>query len=272
MMALMIASAYLRIFQPLEAFSPQQRRYWEQYIERGEHERPVRPAYRRGWTSGKLGILLSEEEGRADVRLVEGVWHVCPWRTRIRLLAGLLSLRESVPREVADELVPELEARRAARELARIRRRDPAAVPTLLQSAWHVPVRWFVLVDDAERHLEPRVDGGYRLSYWTSLPAARARAAHALEILREHELDLVADLVEDMASWLEVFPESASVELDYADVSDLFTPLDLDEDHSARDLRASMEALQSGDLDRAGALYETVATRWAEAKTRESLN
>ncbi|HEX9890999.1 MAG TPA: hypothetical protein VGB28_02960 [Actinomycetota bacterium] len=268
----MIATAYLRIFQPLESFSGEQRGYWERYIADGEHERPPRRVYRQGWTRGKLGILLSEEEGRADVRLVDGVWHVCPWRTRIRLLAGLLSLRDSVPREVADVLVPEPEARRAARELARIRRRDPAAVPTLLQSAWHVPVRWFTLVDEAERRVEPRTDGGYRLSYWTSLPAARARALHALEVLRSRDLDVVADLVEDMAAWLSVFNDAASVELDYAEVSDLFTPLDLDEDHSARDLKASLDALEAGDAEAAGALYETVAMRWAEAKTRESLN
>ena len=268
----MIASAYLRIFQPIASFPPDERARWESYIELGEHERPPRRVYRQGWTRGRLGILTSEEEGRADIRLVNGAWHVCPWRTRIRMLASLLSLRDSVPREVADELVPEPEARRAARELARIRRRDPAAVPTLLQSAWHVPVRWFVLVEEGERRIEQRADGGYRLSYWASLPDARDRAARALEILRDNELDLVADLVEDMASWLTVFPDEAAVELDYGAVSDLFTPLELDEDHSARDLHGSLEALEAGDAERAGSLYETVALRWAEAKTRESLN
>jgi hypothetical protein len=33
-----------------------------------------------------------------------------------------------------------------------------------------------------------------------------------------------------------------------------------------------LDALAEGDVDRAGDLYQLVATRWAEAKTRESLN
>ncbi|HVM10882.1 MAG TPA: hypothetical protein VM638_00215 [Actinomycetota bacterium] len=268
----MIATAYLRVFRPLAVMPEGERSHWEAYIAAGEHERPARPRYRHGWTHGRLGIITSEEEGRADVRLIDGEWYVCPWRTRIRTLASLLSLRETIPREVADELVPEVEARRAARELARIRRRDPAAIPTLLQSAWHVPVRWFVLVADEERRIVPRGPDRYRLSYWTTLPEARTRTMRALEVLRRSELDVVADLVEDMASWLSVFPDRAAVELDYDRVSDLFGPLELDEDHSARDLHASLDALEAGDPDRAGAMYERVAMRWAEAKTRESLN
>lgn len=266
-----IANAYLRVFQPLDALSQAEQSKWERHIVEGENVGPRRPIYRQGWTRGRLGVIVAEED-RPEVRFVDGVWYVCPPRTRIRVLASLLSLRESVPPEVADALVPEAEARRAARELARIRRRNPGAVPTMLQSAWHVPVRWFVLVEDHERRLMQRPDGSNRLSYWTSLPDAKERAERALEVLRDNELELVADLVEDMVAWLMVFDPRSAVELDYADLSTLLTESELEEDHSARELHGALEALSEGDVDRAGDLYQVVAARWAEAKTRESLN
>ena len=48
---------------------------------------------------------------------------------------------------------PSRTARRARRELARLRRRDPSAVAFCHQSPWHVPIRWFVLFRDEERRL-----------------------------------------------------------------------------------------------------------------------
>jgi len=168
--------------------------------------------------------------------------------------------------------VKEAEARRAARELARIRRRNPGAVPTMLQSSWHIPVRWFVLVDDLERRVVERPDGRNGLVYWTALPEAKQRAERALEILRDNELELVADLVEDMVAWLMVFDPRSAVELDYGDISALLPLSELEDDHSARELQGALDALAEGDVDRAGDLYQLVASRWAEAKTRESLN
>lgn len=267
----MIANAYLRIFQPLDALSQAEQTKWERYIVEGDQIRPRRPVYRQGWTHGRLGVIVAQED-QPEVRFVGGIWYVCPPRTRIRVLASLLSLRESVPPEVADALVPEAEARRAARELARIRRRNPGAVPTMLQSSWHIPVRWFVLFDDLERRLVERPDGRNGLVYWTTLPEAKQRAERALEVLRDNELELVADLVEDMVAWLMVFDPRSGVELDYGDISALLPLSELEEDHSARELQGALDALAEGDVDRAGDLYQLVASRWAEAKTRESLN
>jgi hypothetical protein len=268
-----IASAYLRVFQPLDVFPEDERARWERYILEGEHLRPPRRRYRQRYTaaSGRLGVLVSEGEG-ADVRMVDGIWYVCPWRTRLRVLAGLLSLRDSVPSEMAEELVPEGEARRAARELARIRRRDPAAVPTMLQSAWHVPLRWFVMVDEDERRVAERPEGGWRLYYWSGVGEARRRADRALEILRRSDLDSLADLVRDLAAWLAVFDPRSALELDYADLSGLFGWNELDDDHSAREIRDALDSLGEGDIPRAVDLYQQVAARWAEARTRGSLN
>jgi hypothetical protein len=265
-------AAYLRVFQALDTLPDSERARWERSIERGEHFEPPAPVYRqRRAAGGRLGLLTMDEE-RADVRLVDGAWYVCPSRTRIRVLAGLLSLRDTVPGEVAEVLVPESEARRAARELARIRRRDPRAVPTVLESAWHVPVRWFVLFADGERRLVERPDIGYRIYYWTSLPEARRRAQRAARVLDRGGLEGVAGVVRDIDDWLSCFEPGCAVELDYGDAAASSGWNDLDEDHSAEELQASLDALEAGDADRAGELYQAVAGRWAEARIRESLN
>lgn len=269
----MIASAYLRIFQPLDALPEAERSRWERFIVQGTAKASARPAYRQLRTAGggRLGVLVAEED-RADVRLVEDRWYVCPWRTRLRVLAGLLSLRDSMPQEVADALVPEEEARRAGRELARIRKRDPGQVPTMLQSPWHVPVRWFVLVDEPERRLVEREEGGYRLYYSAALADAKRRAERTWRVLDKRELEPIGDLVRDLAGWVSVFPRDSFVELDYASVSDLFSWNELDDDHSAREIHEAVDAVEAGDMDRATELYQQVAGRWAEARIRESLN
>jgi hypothetical protein len=231
---------------------------------------PGPPVYRERGT-GRLGLLTAEEEG-VDVRLVDDRWMVCPWRTWLRILAGLLQVRETIPREVAEVLVPEPEARRAARELARLRRRDPSAIPTLLESPWHVPVRWFVLFEDSERTLAERPGGGYRITYWAAAPHARRRARRAARALDRGGLDAVAEVIRDMDEWLSSFGEEAAIELDYGDVAAGAGWNDLDEDHSAGEIQEAVEALEGADLERAGEVYQSVAGRWAEAKLRESLN
>jgi hypothetical protein len=268
-----IASAFLRVFQPLEALPERERVSWERYIVQEAYRRPVRPIYRERPTAyeGRFGLLTSTED-RADVRFVGGRWYVCPWRTRLRVLASLLAFRETVPAEVADALVPEAVARRAARELARLRRRDPQAVPTLLESHWHVPVRWFVLFDGEDRRLEERPDGRFRLHYWTPLPAARSRAARAVKVLGAGDLEGVASIIQDLDEWLSRFDRRSAVELDYGGLADHFGWNELEEDRSAAEIQGAVEALESGNQARAGELYQAVAERWAEARIRESLN
>jgi hypothetical protein len=220
-----------------------------------------------------VGLLASAEGEHADVRLVDGIYYVCPWRTRLRILAGILSLRESAPGEMADSFVPESEARRAARELARLKRRDPSVAPSILQSPWHVPVRWFILVDDAERRLVETPSGHFRLYYWSPLGVARKRAERALQVLRRSELSPIAEPVRELAEWLSMFPRHSMVELDYDSVSSMFTWDELDNDHSGHDIQQAIEALgQPGGMGQAAELYQAVASRWAETLNRESLN
>ncbi|MDQ4005200.1 MAG: hypothetical protein M3135_02720 [Actinomycetota bacterium] len=262
----MVGCAYLRVFQPIEAVPADERL-------RSSEERFAAPRrYRHVGPAGNRIGLLEASGDRTEVRTEGERTFVCPSRTRIRVLAAMLSLRESAAPEVAEALVPEVEARRAARELARIRRRQPGAVPTLLESAWHVPVTWFVLFEDAERRMNERSDGGYELRYWTTLRRARQRAEHAVGVLQRTDLGPVADMVRDLEEWLSFFDPGSRVELDYGDAAASLGWNELDEDHSAREVQDALAALEGDDPERAGELYQAVAGRWAEARIRESLN
>jgi hypothetical protein len=269
-----IPCAFLRVFRPLDTFPEEERASWERYILSGGHPEPVRPVYREETGgSSQVGLLSRAEGEHADVRLVEGRYFVCPWRTRLRVLASILSLRESAAPELAEAFVPEAEARRAARELARLKRRDPFAVPAMLQSPWHVPIRWFVLVADEERRLVEGPPGEFRLFYWTPIDRARKRAARAIQVLRRSELAPLADLIRDMAEWLAAFHPQSTVELDYSTVSSLFSWDELDNDHGAKDIQEAVGAIEEqGGMARAAELYQSVAGRWADAMARESLN
>ncbi|HEX9411303.1 MAG TPA: hypothetical protein VF986_06375 [Actinomycetota bacterium] len=271
----MIPCAYLRVFSPLHSFPPEERSQWQGYIESGGPPPARRPAYRDAPTEKErhVGLLASLEGEHADVRRVDGIDYVCPWRTRLRILAGMISLRESGPPEMVDAFVPETEAKRAARELARLKRRHPSEAPAMLQSPWHVPVRWFVLVDDEERRLVESESGEFRLSYWTPLSTARRRAERALQILRRSELAPIGEPIRELAEWLSGFPTGSVVELDYGAVSSLFTWDELDNDHSGRDIQEAIEAVgRPGGMPEAAELYQAVSNRWAEALNHESLN
>lgn len=272
--AAVIPCAYLRVFRPLDTFPDDERAEWERFILSGGAPPSIRPVYRDEPAGDRhVGLLASAEGEFADVREIDGRQYVCPWRTRLRILAGMLSLRESAPPEMVDSYVPESEARRAAREIARLKRRDPSVTPSLLQSPWHVPVRWFILVDDEERSLTETEPGEYRLSYWTPLVVAKKRVERALQAIRRSELSPLTSLVRELAQWLSAFHPHSMVELDYSGVSSLFSWDELDNDHSGREIQEAIDAIaKPGGMARAAELYQVVANRWADAMSRESMN
>ena len=269
--ARVVGAAFLRVFLPLEALPDEERNRIERWLLSGRRA-PSEPVYRHLTPSRESVGLLEMTEERSDVRSRDGRWYACPSRNRLRVLAAMVALRESVPAEVADLLVPEADARRAARELARARRRDPGAVPAMLESSWHIPVRWFVLFDGDDRWIAERPDGGYTVRYWTPIREARRRAAWAAGILEAADLGPVAAMVTELDEWLASFDVSSAVELDYGGVAEGSGWNDLDDDHSATEIREALQSLEAGDVDRSAELYRSVAGRWAEARIRESLN
>ena len=72
----------------------------------------------------------------------------------MRVLAAMVAFRESQPIELWDRFVPKKDGKRAAKDLARLRRRDPhGGGVRATRARGTCPIRWFVLFRDEEREL-----------------------------------------------------------------------------------------------------------------------
>lgn len=268
----MIRTAYLRVYQPINSFSEQEKKRWMAYSEDGDDAASVGL---RSWLvsaalpAGGLGAQLTE--GCFVRRIAEKVF-VCPWRTRLRMLAGLLAFRGSVPEEVADVFVPRDQAERAAHELAMMGESDPEIKSHIIHANWHVPLRWFAAFDPSERILiEDR--RGLRVRYEATLADGQRRLARALEILDASAIDAgVVEAVRELSGWLEEFPGEGLIELDYAGVSAAFADDDLVNDQSAAEVWTCLQALATGDLQRAAETFEALSERWTEIRSFEVVN
>jgi hypothetical protein len=268
----MVPSAYLRIFVPLDSLDRAEQLRWERELVDKSKGRFGRPRYADRPTTGQLGVMSPADAEHVDVRIVDGRTLLSPWGTRMRVLASMLAFRDSQPMDLWEQFVPKKEGRRARRELARLRRREPRSISYCHQSPWHVPIRWFVLFHDTERWLGDDEVGRTRLRYRTSVRRAMRRAELAIPALRRSELGPIGDLILDLHQWMASFEPSSMLELDYDRLCDLMTWDELDDDHSAREIHDALEALDQGEFPRSADLYQGVLSRWAEVRNREMLN
>jgi hypothetical protein len=236
-------TAYLRVYSPAAAA--------------GEAEVP---GFVRGYG------LLSESEHEPDWMVEwEGRKLVCPRNLRLRVLESTVAFANSF-QGMGVGLVPEEAAELADRELRSYRIENPAHRSQVLTSAWHIPVRWFVAFVPDQREIYPFGTGSPRIRYRSGLPAARDRLSRAIEVLKDVGMVQGPSFeMEQLVSWLAPFPDESMLELDFAAVSELFDPKDLVLEDSVALIADSVDALDSGDLMRAGELYGTVVTRWSHA-------
>jgi hypothetical protein len=184
------------------------------------------------------------------------------------MLEGLLAFHNVYPGMVGSTLVPEQIVRRAARELETLYEDNPSARSYILASPWHVPLRWFVAFAPDQRELIER-DGGVTIRYRNTRRDATRRLARAIRTLTRAGFDeSVVEPVESLSEWIADFPEDALIELDYGSVARLFTDGDLVLDESATHINASLEALDTDDLEGAGEHYALAASRWAAMQAR----
>ncbi|MBZ4019842.1 hypothetical protein [Streptomyces purpurogeneiscleroticus] len=264
-------AAYLRVYEPLAAFPEPERAHWAQYAKR-DAVPTAQDELRRS-----LADLLAtppvpvpvHESADAFIAVVDGVTCVCPWRTRLRGWQALEELPERLPAPVLDAALPPVVRRQAAADYERWLDLNPDARPWIRTATWHVPVRWFVLFDDAEREYT-KSDQGLVLRYRTPMVEARRRVARGLRTLRDalEEGPLIEGLV-DVGRWLEEFHPRALVELDYGGLVHAVPEGQLAEDHSAAEVAEGLTALREGDGERAGAAYEKLSDRWRAVRERQ---
>jgi len=252
-------SAYLRVYVPRDAVE-------------GYREHQAAPSQPRVLTRGVYGVWHESARDDAFVIDFEGSPYVCPRYPRLRMLEGLLAFRNAYDGPVAQVLVPEAIASRAAKELERMQSRIPEARSHILTSPFCVPLRWFAAFDGSERVVAEGEQGLF-VKYQTRRVKAMARLDRAVRVLEAAGFDdVIVDQVADLRRWMEPFPNDAVVELDYGDVVSLFDDVELALDESAAEVSASLDALEKGDLERAGEHYAEVISRWAHAQSLAYLN
>ncbi|MGY4925203.1 hypothetical protein [Streptomyces sp. 900105755] len=269
-------ATYLRVYEPLAAFPDRERDHWTRYA-----RRPERPSYQDELRRSLADLLPTppiavpvQESGDAFVLEVDGVVCVCPWRTRLRGWRALEELSEELPKPVLDVMLPPVVRRQAAMDYERWLARNPDSRPWIRTATWQVPLNWFVLVSDEERRYEkgtPEVPP--MLRYRTPMVQARRRVARALRTLKDtvEEGPLIDGLV-DVGRWLEEFHPRSVVELDYGGLVHTLPAGDLEDDHSAADVAAGIEALRQGDGAAAGEAYGRLVERWRTVRDRRSAN
>lgn len=282
-------AAYLRVYEPLAAFSGEQRERWRAYAEAGTAPDPAlgaaieRTASLRALTGAAPPTVPVVDE-QAYVIELDGVTLVCPWSTRLRALEALEEFVSGLPDEVAGAFLPLGIAHGAGAAVDAWRAEHPTERSHQQSSAWHVPLRWFVLVEADERSLQlgaPTPAGstrtgratGRRLVYRTAMSRARRRTARALEVLRRTVDDgTVTAGVEDLGRWLEEFHPRSLVELDYGGLVHLQDDAALSSDDSPAQVAAALAALGRGEPAQAAAAYARVSARIKLLQAVESSN
>ncbi|MEV6805405.1 hypothetical protein ACH4NF_07915 [Streptomyces sp. NPDC017248] len=269
-------AAYLRVYEPLGAFPEAERAHWARYA-----RRPDRPSYQDELRSSLADLVAVppiavpvRESGDAFVLEVDGVVCVCPWRTRLRGWQALDGPAEELPPPVLDAVLPPVVRRQAAQDYERWLARNPDARPWIRTATWHVPLNWFVLVaDDERRYDKGTADVPPVLRYRTPMVQARRRVARALRALRDAVEDsALTDGLLDVGRWLEEFHPRSLVELDYGGLVHVLPAGELEDDHSAADVAAGIEALRRGDGTAAAEAYGRLVERWRAVRDRRSAN
>lgn len=267
----MVPSASLRVFQPLDAFDRDEQIRWERYLMELARLPGRSPRY-VDRARDRLGVIVPADGEHAEIRVVDGRTYLSPWRMRMRVLAAAAAFREASPVELADRFLSKKDGRRAARELTRMRRRDPNAVAFCHESPWHVPIRWFVLFRDEERWLGEDEQGRLRLRYRTTARRALRRAGQAIPVLRRSDLGPISELLLDLHEWIGLFDPRSLVELDYGTLCDFLTWDELDDDRSVREIGRALDALERHEFPRSADIYQGVLSHWAEIRGHELLN
>lgn len=266
--------ASLRVYEPLAAFDGAERERWEAYAATGASPSPAAAQAMEHTAAlralvGCPPLTVPDLAEHAYVTEVDGMALVCPWRTRLRSLEALEEFLADVPDELVEAWVPRSLAEGLGEQVDELRLSAPDQRPGILTSTWHVPLRWFVLVDTKER--EVRLGADRSLVYRTPMSRARRRVARALAVLRRTLEDGVITLgIEELGRWLEEFHPRSLVELDYGGLVHLLDDAELSQDESARDVALALAALAEGDGDRAGAAYGRVMARMKALQAVES--
>jgi hypothetical protein len=262
--------SYLRVFEPLDAFSDDEQLL---IMEQRSRDRRITEELDRGESLRRITRTVSDpfpHDSEDLVRVLhypspEGLTtpYYCPNQLAVRSTLAAESISHSLHNPLLGLLLPE-----AARD-AQQQRLDPDTFADSLaklhtrSSTWGIPFGWFVLFreDDHAEVIEGRHGvETVRLSAPLMQCIDRARYAAASLAVAAPGLDLLDELTE-ITEWMETFTLTGMLELDYGRVADMVYP-----DDSPSDVQAGIESLAEGDMTGAAAAYRRLATRWIKIR------
>jgi hypothetical protein len=267
-------AAYLRVYEPLTAFTPDRQRFWRKYVAEGKavglsdgpgrQRTAVLEALGAGWS--RLPDLPDE----AYVLGAEESVLVCPWNLRMRVAEAALQARDGVPQVLADAFVPQVLVGLAQTV---VNASDGEERVHEQVATWGVPLRWFVLFGAEERELLLHEGEKRVLRYRAEIGKARQRAHKGLRILRKALGDVpITDSLRETARWLELFHPGSVVELDYGGLTSLLNDEALRADDSVELVATGLVGLSKDDSQGATAAYERLVQRWREVQLLERSN
>lgn len=284
--------AYLRAYEPLEAFDSPLREQLNRSLRMGalaqadaaDRERemwlrsqlstPVRMLPRDRDTA-PMDVLVIEPDqlGDADREMAgPGPW-VCPLDLRQRSAAGLATFLADAPSALRAATLPMAEDTMRARVAGALSELPPAA--HIVTATWTVPLPWFALFDPTTRQLDPAPgeDTGRRVSWRSALVTVRHRGERAFQVLNDSlGPEGPAGLIRAALEWIDHFHPDSVIELDYGGITQLLDDADLAADSSAEDVHAALAALSDGDAERVAVHYERLREFWGTLAAREHHN
>lgn len=262
--------ASLRIFEPLSAFPAADRLRWKDLdasIDSRKAEQdlalrrlifPEPPALRPD------GVHILDHDGER---------FIAPWSSAQRCWSALDDFKESLPASVVPLFIsPSLEeVITSGMESVEDR------VPHILTETWMVPPRWLALFEPTDR-TRGYLDGVAFSRAVAPLARAIERSKSSYEIvLRSFGEGVVAQEIEVLIEWMELFHPQSMIELDYGGLAgylDYTLRSDglsgIEDDGSIEDVIFSLSGLASGDGAVAGEGYERLVRRWRPVQALEA--
>ena len=262
--------ASLRIFEPITAFPAADRLRWSQLSDEIDTRAQEQLLAMQRLIVPEPPALRPDGAHLLDV---DGVRYICPWSTASRCWSALEDFKEVHPSTLTAFFVsPALEEVITAGS-----ENFEERVPHIITQNWKVPPRWLALFEPADRN-RGYSDGVAYSRALTRLSKALDRSKNSYEIVLQSFGDgCVAQEIEELIDWMELFHPESLVELDYGGLAgylDYTLKADglsgIEDDGSIEDLIFSLAGLASGDGAVAGEGYERLISRWRPVEALEA--
>lgn len=258
--------AWLRIYEPIDAFDANDQARWENVGDdsTSRSQEQMNSLIR----TAQPGLVLPGIDG-AHVIFKDGSKFVSPWTTSQRCWAALRDFKNSLPSSVIPLFISE-----SIEESFQFEGDERS--PHIISTTWMIPPRWFSLFEPSERFQGGTGDNAFTLLR-TSIELAKKRliSTHKI-VLRVFGKGPVEEELSDLLNWLNIFDPRSIVECDYGglatylDASLRAQGLDgIASDTSIEDVATSLQGLASGDGALAGEGYSRLVTRWRSVASYE---